>query len=89
MTTNNLLGVKMVLIDGTVVDIGGAHLDSPGLDLLGLITGSEGQLGIVTEATVRILRSAEGARPVLFGFQSCEAAGAPSTSTISSASQSG
>ena len=76
VTTNNLLGVKMVLIDGTVVDIGGAHLDSPGLDLLGLITGSEGQLGIVTEATVRILRSAEGARPVLFGFETCEAAGA-------------
>ena len=76
VTTNNLLGVKMVLIDGSVIDIGGAHLDSPGLDLLGLVTGSEGQLGIVTEATVRILRAAEGARPVLFGFETCEAAGA-------------
>ena len=82
VTTNNLLGVKMVLIDGTVIDIGGAHLDSPGLDLLGLITGSEGQLGIVTEATVRILRAAEGARPVLFGFATCEEAGAAVASII-------
>jgi len=75
VTTNNILGVKMVLIDGTVVDIGGQALDPAGLDLLGLIVGSEGQLGIVTEATVRILRLAEGARPVLFGFDSSEAAG--------------
>jgi glycolate oxidase len=76
VTTNNVLGVKMVLVDGTIVEIGGDHLDSPGLDLLGLIIGSEGQLGIVTEATVRILRSAEGARPVLFGFPTSEEAGA-------------
>ncbi len=76
VTTNNVLGVKMVLVDGTVVEIGGAHLDAAGLDLLGLVVGSEGQLGIVTEATLRILRSPEGARPVLFGFESSEAAGA-------------
>jgi glycolate oxidase len=76
VTTNNVLGVKLVLIDGTILDIGGEHLDAPGLDLLGLVVGSEGQLGIVTEATVRILRAAEGARPVLFGFASSEAAGA-------------
>jgi glycolate oxidase len=76
VTTNNLLGVTMVLVDGTIVELGGAHLDSPGYDLLGLITGSEGQLGIVTEATVRILRKAEGARPALFGFDTVEAAGA-------------
>ncbi|MDH6257569.1 FAD-linked oxidase C-terminal domain-containing protein [Bradyrhizobium sp. BR13661] len=68
VTTNNVLGVRMVLIDGTIVDIGGDHLDSGGLDLLGLVVGSEGQLGVVTEATVRILKSAEGARPVMFGF---------------------
>jgi glycolate oxidase len=65
-----------VMIDGTIVDIGSDALDAPGLDLLGLIIGSEGQLGIVTEATVRILRQAEGARPVLFGFETSEAAGA-------------
>ena len=76
VTTNNILGVKLVLIDGTVVDIGGDHLDAGGLDLLGLVIGSEGQLGIATEATVRILRQAEGARPVLFGFPSSESAGA-------------
>ena len=76
VTTNHILGVRMVLIDGTVVDIGGDHLDANGYDLLGVIVGSEGQLGVVTEATVRILRAAEGARPVLFGFDSSEAAGA-------------
>jgi glycolate oxidase len=76
VTTNNLLGVTLVLLDGTVVTLGGDHLDSGGYDLLGLITGSEGQLGIVTEATVRILRSAEGARPALFGFERVNDAGA-------------
>lgn len=75
VTTNNLLGVTMVLMDGTVVEIGGAHLDSGGLDLLGVICGSEGQLGVVTEATLRILRKPEGARPVLMGFDSNEVAG--------------
>src|SRR5262245_37797190 len=75
VTTNNVLGLRMVLIDGSVVDIGGAHLDSPGYDLMGVVIGSEGQLGIATEATVRILRSAEGARPMLLGFDSSEAAG--------------
>jgi glycolate oxidase len=75
VTTNNILGVRMVMIDGTIVDIGSDALDAPWLDLLGVIIGSEGQLGIVTEATVRILRQAEGARPVLFGFETSEAAG--------------
>jgi glycolate oxidase len=76
VTTNNLLGVTMVLMDGTVVEIGGAHMDAPGLDLLGVICGSEGQLGVVTEATLRILPKPEGARPVLMGFDSSEVAGA-------------
>jgi len=75
VTTNNVLGLKMVLMDGEVIEIGGRHLDAPGYDLLGLVVGSEGQLGIATEATVRILRSAEGARPMLLGFESSEAAG--------------
>ena len=75
VTTNNLLGVTVVLIDGTVMEIGGAHLDAPGLDLLGVICGSEGQLGVVTEATLRILPKPEGARPVLIGFDSAEVAG--------------
>ena len=76
VTTNNLLGVKMVLVDGTIIELGGKHLDAAGYDLLGLVCGSEGQLGIVTEATVRLIAKPEGARPVLFGFPSSEAAGA-------------
>ncbi|MDB5651041.1 MAG: binding domain protein [Hyphomicrobiales bacterium] len=76
VTTNYILGLRLVLMDCTVVELGGEALDSPGLDLLGLMIGSEGQLGIVTEATVRILRAAEAARPVLFGFETSEAAGA-------------
>lgn len=76
VTTNNLMGVTMVLMDGTVIELGGAHLDAAGYDLLGLVCGSEGQLGVVTEATLRILRKPEGARPVLIGFDSNEVAGA-------------
>lgn len=76
VTTNNLLGVKMVLFDGTIIELGGKHLDAGGLDLLGVVCGSEGQLGIVTEATVRLLAKPEGARPVLFGFETAEDASA-------------
>ncbi|PZX44652.1 glycolate oxidase [Roseinatronobacter thiooxidans] len=75
VTTNNLLGVTIVQMDGTVLEIGGAHLDAAGYDLLGVICGSEGQLGVVTEATLRILPKPEGARPVLMGFDSNEVAG--------------
>ncbi|MBD0866539.1 MAG: FAD-binding protein, partial [Rhodobacteraceae bacterium] len=75
VTTNNLMGVTMVLMDGTVIELGGAHLDAPGLDLMGVICGSEGQLGVVTEATLRILHKPEGTRPVLMGYSSSEAAG--------------
>ncbi|MBW4709486.1 FAD-binding protein [Roseobacter sp. YSTF-M11] len=76
VTTNNLMGVTMVMMDGEVVEVGGGHMDSGGLDLLGLICGSEGQLGVVTEATLRILPKPEGARPVLMGFDDNEVAGA-------------
>ncbi|WP_306004426.1 FAD-linked oxidase C-terminal domain-containing protein [Aquicoccus porphyridii] len=75
VTTNNLLGVTMVMMNGEVIEIGGAHLDAGGYDFLGLICGSEGQLGVVTEATLRILRKPEGARPVLMGYDSSEVAG--------------
>ena len=75
VTTNNLLGVTMVLMDGTVVELGGGHLDAGGLDLLGVVCGSEGQLGVVTEACLRILPKPEGARPVLIGYDSNEVAG--------------
>ncbi len=75
VTTNNVIGVRMVLMDGTILDLGSDALDSPGYDLLGLVTGSEGQLGVVTEAVVRIFPSAEGAKPVLFGFPLADSAG--------------
>ncbi|MCF6327011.1 MAG: FAD-binding protein, partial [Devosiaceae bacterium] len=75
VTTNNLLGVTLVMADGEIIKLGGAHMDSCGYDLLGLICGSEGQLGIVTEAVLRILPKPEGARPVLIGFDSPEVAG--------------
>src|SRR6185312_1653695 len=62
MTTNNVLGCEIVLMDGEILRLGGKHLDSPGYDLLGLVTGSEGLLGVVTEVTVRILKKPETAR---------------------------
>ncbi len=76
LTTNNVLGLEMVLSTGKVVRIGGKHLDADGYDLLGLMIGSEGLLGVVTEATVRILKRPESARALLVGFPSSEAAGA-------------
>ena len=62
MTTNNVLGCEIVLMTGEVVRLGGKHLDAGGYDLLGIITGSEGLLGVVTEVTVRILQEAGNAR---------------------------
>ncbi len=76
VTTNNLMGVTLVLTDGEVVTLGGKHLDAAGFDLLGLICGSEGQLGVVTEAVLKILPKPEGARPILIGFDAAETAGA-------------
>jgi glycolate oxidase len=75
MTTNNVLGCEIVLMDGQVLRIGGRHLDASAYDLLGVITGSEGLLGVVTEVTVRILKKPETARAVLVGFPSSEDAG--------------
>jgi glycolate oxidase len=76
VTTNNLLGVRMVTMAGEIVTLGGPWLDAGGIDLLGVICGSEGQLGVVTEAWLRILPRPEGARPILIGFDSNEVAGA-------------
>jgi len=75
LTTNNVLGCEIVLITGEVVRLGGKHLDAGGYDLLGIVTGSEGLLGVVTEVTVRILRKPETARAVLVGFATSEAGG--------------
>ncbi len=75
LTANNVLGIEMVLIDGEVVRLGGKHLDSEGYDLLGVMTGSEGLLGVVTEVTVRILQKPETARAILLGFPTSEEGG--------------
>ncbi len=75
LTTNNLLGLEVVLIDGEVIRIGGKHLDSEAYDLLGIMTGSEGLLGVVTEVTVRLLRAPETVQALLIGFPSSESAG--------------
>jgi glycolate oxidase len=75
LTTNNILGLEVVLPGGDIVRLGGKHLDSDGYDLMGILTGSEGLLGVVTEVTVRILQKPETARAVLIGFPSSEDAG--------------
>jgi glycolate oxidase len=75
LTTNNVLGVELVTIEGEIVRLGGKQLDAGGYDLLGVTIGSEGLLGIVTEVTVRILPKPPGARALLIGFPSSETAG--------------
>lgn len=75
LTTNNVLAVEMVMMDGEVVRLGGQHLDPAGLDLLGIVVGSEGLLGVVTEVTVRLLPKPQTARALLLGFETVERAG--------------
>ena len=75
LTTNNILGVELVLMDGEIVRLGGKHFDAEGYDLLGVVTGSEGLLGVVTEVTVRILPKPTAARALLIGFATTEDAG--------------
>jgi glycolate oxidase len=84
VTANNLLGLKIVTVDGEILTIGGDHLDAAGYDWLGLLTGSEGMLALITEVTVRILRGPEGARAMLAAFRSNEVAGACVDAIISS-----
>jgi glycolate oxidase len=84
VTANNLLGLTVVTIEGEVLDIGGAHLDAAGYDWLGLLTGSEGMLVVVTEVTVRILHAPEGTRAMLVGFGANEVAGQCVDAIISS-----
>jgi glycolate oxidase len=82
LTTNNLLGLEIVLITGEVLRLGGKHLDAAGYDLMGVLTGSEGLLGVVTEVTVRLLKRPETARALVAGFPSNEQAGAAVAAVI-------
>jgi glycolate oxidase len=82
LTTNNILGLELVLMNGDVVRLGGRHLDTEGYDLMGLVTGSEGMLGVITEVTVRLLSLPETARALLLGFPSNSSAGACVASII-------
>jgi len=82
LTTNNVLGCELVMMDGEVIRIGGRHLDPAGLDLIGIVVGSEGLLGVVTEVTVRILPRPETARALLIGFPTVESAGQCVADTI-------
>ncbi|MGQ0697396.1 MAG: FAD-linked oxidase C-terminal domain-containing protein [Panacagrimonas sp.] len=75
LTTNNVLGVELVMMDGEIMRIGGKLLDAPGYDLLGIVNGSEGMLGVITEVTVRVLPRPQHARAALLGFPSIESAG--------------
>ena len=75
LTTNNILGLEVVLMNGETLRLGGRHMDQEGYDLLGLLTGSEGLLGVITEVTVRILRQPQTARALLMGFAGNEDAG--------------
>lgn len=84
LTTNNVLGIEMVTMDGDILRIGGKHLDSDGFDIMGVMTGSEGLLGVVTEVTVRILRKPASQRAVLVGFDSVTKAGEAVSTVIAS-----
>ena len=75
MTTNNVLGCEIVLISGEIIKVGGKSAETCGYDVMGIITGSEGLLGVITEITVRILQKPETARALMVGFAEVEAAG--------------
>jgi glycolate oxidase len=75
-TVNHILGARVVLDGGEVVDLGGAAPDAPGYDLLAVLVGSEGMLGIVTEVTLRLLRKPEATRTFFATFPSTDEAGA-------------
>jgi glycolate oxidase len=74
LTTNNVMGVELVTMEGEIVQLGGKHYDAAGYDLLGVVVGSEGMLGVVTEVVVRLLPTPPGARALLVGFPGIEGA---------------
>jgi glycolate oxidase len=76
LTTHNLLAVKLLTMAGELLELGGAGLDGPGYDLLALVTGSEGLLGVIVEATLKLLPLPQTAQVLLAAFASVEQAGA-------------
>ncbi len=72
LTGNNILGLQIILMDGEIINIGGKHMDSEGYDFMGLLTGSEGLLGVITEITVKLLKKPASSRALLLGFLSNE-----------------
>jgi glycolate oxidase len=83
VTANHILGMKLVLPDGTIVDLGSKIPEMPGYDLSGVLVGSEGTLGIATEITLRIIKNPESIHVLLADFTSVEAAGAAVSGIIS------
>jgi glycolate dehydrogenase FAD-linked subunit len=81
-TTNHVLGLELVTPDGEIVELGGKAPDPPGYDLLGVLVGSEGTLGVATAVTVRLLRAPESVRTLLAGFPGTDAAGAAVSAII-------
>jgi glycolate oxidase len=79
VTTNHVLGVELVLPNGDIVELGGAVEDVPGYDLTGLVVGAEGTFGIVTAATLRLVRQPEAWKTLLAVFESVDEA----TATVS------
>jgi glycolate oxidase len=84
MTSNHILGLKIVLPDGELVTIGGKSLENPGMDLCGLFVGSEGLLGIVTEATLRLLPKPQTVKTVLAAYDAVDQAGEAVAAVIGS-----
>ena len=81
-TVHHVLALEIVLPNGDLVHVGGSAVDMPGLDLVGILVGSEGTLGVVTKATLRLLRIPETVRTILAAFDSTEAAGNAVSDTI-------
>ena len=83
-TSNHVLGARLVLADGSVVELGGPVLDTPGYDLLGVLVGSEGMIGIVTEVVLRVLRKPQATRTFFATFPSTDEAGNAVSAIIAS-----
>jgi glycolate oxidase len=84
LATNNVIGLKLVTIEGDLITLGGKHLDAGGYDLLGVVIGSEWLLAVVTEVTVRLLPLPQGARALLIGFPTIDGASATVAEVIAS-----